>query len=173
MIPSGVPSGGKDFHTWVNFSFWKATLHLGEILLAEYILLQFCGYITGLTPFQVPIILIFVSFGAFTVLFISSEIIRYIQDSVNILIFLFILVLEYIFYFAFQYGFLEAVAPGSFSGLHLSLTNLFFQSTMIFALNPMIVPQNVAAELMLTLNVLGAFAMTMFVFQNIWRFKDE
>jgi hypothetical protein len=167
------PSGGTDYHTWVNFSFWSATLHLAEILLAEYLLLQLFGYFRGLVPFQVPVILIFVAFGAFTVLFISSEIVRFIQDSVNILIFLFILVLEYILYFSFQYGFMEAVSPGSFSGLELHHINLIFHSTMVFALNPMILPHNTAAELMLVMNVLGSFAMTMFVFQNIWKFHKD
>lgn len=161
-----------EHHTWVDFSFWKATLHLGEILIVEFLLLHVLVKIEGMAMLRVPLILVFVFFGAFMVLIISSEIVRYIKDSMNTLIFLFILVLEYIFYFAFQYGFLEAIAPGSFEGLNLSFVNLIFQSTMIFALNPMIVPVTVASELMLTMNVLGSFAMTMFVFQNIWRFKE-
>ena len=121
--------------------------------------------------FRAAMILSMAFVGTFTIIILSTEVVREIRDALNMYILLMATILQFIVFFAFQYWYLSLIAPLSYPGLILSPISLIYQSTMIFVFNPLMSPSGNAAELLVLINILGAIAIVVFVLQNLWQIR--
>ncbi len=154
-----------------KFSYFGSIIGLVMILLSEAFILWTMPQI-GYTGRD--IVLLFLTFiGASSILILSKEVIFEYNDSFTILGMFMATIIQFITFFAFQYWFLLLISPGSFSDFIISPANLFLQSTLVFLFNPTIVPETEVARLLITINLLGAIVIILFIFQNIWHFKEH
>jgi len=107
--------------------------------------------------------------GGVGIVVIATDIVEEIRNSRRMLLLLSATVIEFIVFFAFQYHFLMHLDPASFQNLVPEPVSLLLQSTMVFALNPLYMPESVGAKALLLVNTLESLVLALFVLQNIWQ----
>lgn len=118
-------------------------------------------------------IILYSLYGIFFLFLVNTEIIRKVKTDNNILLgSLFILILM-VLYFTLQYYLLESFFAGSFSNTTLHPIDMVFHTTMIFLLNPMTVPQTMAAKILMLITVSTSFVYVVFLLQNMWHLRGQ
>lgn len=153
-----------------RFNYWTTTKGLLLTLLFEYILVYLSGFLAD-ASLQEDTVLLMAFIGVVTIIILSIEVVEKIKNVTKLFIFLMATIIQFITFFAVQYGFMLFVVPNSFGGVSLSPVSLFFQSTMVFVFNPLIIPNGNMAELLILLNIFGAVVVVFFVIQNIWQLQ--
>lgn len=152
----------KKFH--LSHSIGGALL----LVVVEGLLLHLLGYsaATGC-----GIILALALFGGIANIIIATEVIEEVRNARRMLLILSAVVAVFVVYFAFQYWFLVTLIPGSFQGLSNSPVDLILHSTMIFVFNPLYLPTNTIARILLLINTFTALALVLFILQNVWQIR--
>ena len=115
------------------------------------------------------LIILFVVVGVGINIYVSIEAIEEVKSHLRLLLFLLLIVLEYIIFFAFQYWFLILLQPESFPTLPTDIFSLLLHSTMIFVFNPLFLPATIVGRVLLLINTLSALSLVMFILQNVWQ----
>ena len=134
-------------------------------LIFEGVLLQFLPA----TSIDEVIVLLFSIIGAIVNMCVAIQAIEKVNSRLPMLIFLFLIVLEFITFFAFEYWYLILVEPTSFPTLPVNMLSFLLHSTMIFVFNPLHLPTTEAGNVLLLINTLSSFCIVIFILQNIWQ----
>ena len=122
-----------------------------------------------------PIILL--SGFVYTLIFImyQLEVVSCERNLIKKITTLYIVILSFIIYFAFQYWFLSIVKPNSFIGFpgKFNPIDYIFHSMMVFVFSPMIKPLNSFGQILMIEQVIGTITIIMFVLQNMWNIKTK
>jgi uncharacterized membrane-anchored protein len=150
-----------------KFKFSHSLIGIIALLILE-------AFFVAITPMiGIAMVLLGALAGGIAVVIIATDVIEDIRQMQRMLWFLCITVIEFIVFFAFQYHFLAHLQPESFSGLESDPVTLLLHSTMIFALNPLYLPQTIAGKALLLINTLETLVLALFVLQNIWQLHRE
>jgi hypothetical protein len=106
-------------------------------------------------------------------IYVAIEAIEEVKGRLHVLIFLSLVVLEFIIFFSFEYWYLLLIQPASFPVLTTDWLSLLLHSTMVFVFNPIYLPATVAGRALLLINTLGALGLVLFILQNIWQLRLE
>lgn len=142
-------------------------LGIGGLLIIQAALLHFLPAVTANEEF----ILIFGIIGVGMNIYVAVKAIEEIKGRLPMLVFLSLIVLEFIIFFSFEYYFLLLVQPASFPMLTTDWLSLLLHSTMVFVFNPIYLPETVAGRALLLINTLGALGLVLFILQNIWQLR--
>ena len=118
-------------------------------------------------------ILVFALLGAVMSIYVAVEAIEEVKGHLQTLLFLSLIVLEFIVFFSFEYYFLLLVQPTSFPTLSTDLISLLLHSTMVFVFNPLYLPATLAGRALLLINSLTALGLVLFILQNIWQLRPK
>ena len=119
------------------------------------------------------VILVFVLIGVVMNIYVAIEAIEEVSGHLKLLVFLSLIVLEFIIFFAFEYWYLIVIQPGSFPTLSADFTTLVLHSTMVFVFNPIYLPSTFAGRALLLINTLGGLGMVLFILQNVWQIHPK
>jgi len=111
--------------------------------------------------------------GTVMTIYIAIKAIEEVKNHLHVLVFLSLIVLEFIIFFSFEYWYLLLVQPASFPTLSLDALSLFLHSSMVFVFNPLYLPATVAGRALLVINTLGALGLVLFILQNIWQIRSK
>jgi hypothetical protein len=111
--------------------------------------------------------------GSALIAYVAMEIIEEVRNMPYMLVLLSGIVIEFIVFFAFQYWYLLLVQPASFPTLATDPTSLLLHSTMVFAFNPLYLPETLAGRALLLVNTLGALGIVLFIFQNVSQIQHK
>ncbi len=115
------------------------------------------------------LIIVFVIVGVGMNIYVAIEAIEEVKGHLQLLVFLSLIVLEFIIFFSFEYWYLLLVQPASFPTLTPDFFSLLLHSTMIFVFNPLYLPATMAGRALLLINTLSALSLVLFILQNIWQ----
>jgi hypothetical protein len=118
------------------------------------------------------LILVFGIVGVAMNIYVAIEAIEEVNGRLQMLVFLSLIVLEFIVFFAFEYWYLLLEQPASFPTLTANFLNLLLHSTMVFVFNPIFLPATTVGNALLLINTLGALGLVLFILQNIWQLRD-
>jgi len=138
---------------------------IAGLLVLEGVLLQ---YLSALDVSE-STILLFSFIGAAMNMYVAIQAIEKVNRRLPMLVFLFLIILEFITFFAFEYWYLVLAQPASFPTVSADMLNLFLHSTMVFVLNPIHLPATPAGNILLLINTLSSFGIVIFILQNIWQ----
>jgi len=152
-----------------RFQISHSLIGVAGLLVAEALLVFVVPPIAG------AMILLGAIAGGIGIVVIATDVIEEVRRSQAMLILLFmtVTVIEFLIFFSFQYYFLLHTDPNSFPGLLQDPVSLLLQSTMVFALNPLYLPQSLAGKTLLLINTLESLILALFVLQNIWQLHRE
>ena len=119
------------------------------------------------------LILIFAIIGAGMNIYVAVEAIEEVKSRLHVIVFLSLIVLEFVVFFAFEYWYLLIVQPASFPALNIDLLSLLLHSTMVFVFNPLYLPATVVGRALLLVNTLSALGLVLFILQNIWQLHTK
>ncbi len=114
-------------------------------------------------------ILIFAVIGAAMNIYVAVKAIEEVKIRLHVIVFLSLIVLEFIVFFAFEYGYLLLVQPASFPTLTMDWLSLLLHSTMIFVFNPLYLPATAVGRALMLVNTLSSLGIAIFILQNIWQ----
>jgi hypothetical protein len=149
---------------------------LSHLFLSITCLLVFQGIIFKSFPMvatDLGLILFFGVVGTGMNIYVAIEAIKEVRASLYMIIFLWLIVLEFIVFFSFEYWFLILVQPTSFPLLHADVMSILLHSTMVFVFNPYDLPATFAGRGLLLINTLGALGLVLFILQNIWQLRPH
>jgi hypothetical protein len=152
-----------------RFRLWHSILGMGALVLVEATLLWFLR--SSSEPVRSAGVLVFAAIGAVSNIIVATDAIREVRNATHMLVLLSAVITEFVLYFTFQYWYLLAIAPNSFSGLHDDPVSLLLHSTMIFVFNPIYLPTGTTSRILVLINTLGALVLVLFVLQNVWQFR--
>jgi len=118
-------------------------------------------------------ILMFAILGAGMNIYVAVKAIEQVKSRLHVIVFLSLIVLEFIIFFAFEYWFLLLVQPASFPTLGADLLSLLLHSTMVFVFNPLYLPATAVGRALLLVNSLSALGLVLFILQNIWQLHSK
>ncbi|KKU50447.1 MAG: hypothetical protein UX71_C0001G0102 [Parcubacteria group bacterium GW2011_GWA1_47_10] len=136
------------------------------LLILEGVLLQFLP-LTGTE--EETIIISFTIIGTIANMYVAIQAIEKVNSRLSMLMFLFLIILEFIAFFAFEYWYLILFEPTSFPTVAPDMLSLLFHSTMVFVFNPLFLPATAAGKILLLVNTLSSLAIVIFILQNIWQ----
>lgn len=111
--------------------------------------------------------LLFGLIGAWVMLYVATEVIEEVRKPVHMFVLLGAVVIEFVLFFAVEYGFLLVVSPGSFPMLAPDIVSLLLHSTMVFVFNPLWMPGNFIGRAFLLINTLSSLGLVLFILQNV------
>ena len=152
-----------------KFKLWHSLLGTAALLLVEGVLVRFWP-MPGASEW---IILSFALLGSAMNIYIATEVIEEVKNTSYMLSLLFIIVMEFVVFFAFQYWYVLLIQPTSFPTLVSDPTSLLLHSTMIFVFNPLYLPATGAGRALLLINTLTSLGLVLFILQNIWQFRRK
>ncbi|MFA6353636.1 MAG: hypothetical protein WCW93_01755 [Candidatus Paceibacterota bacterium] len=117
------------------------------------------------------LILIFGIVGVGMNIYVAIEAIEEVSSRLEMLIFLSLIVLEFILFFSFEYWFLILEQPASFPTLTADFLNLVLHSTMVFIFNPIHLPATAVGSALILINTLGTLGLVLFILQNVWQLR--
>ena len=118
------------------------------------------------------LIIVFGIVGVVMNIYVAIEAIEEVNGRLQMLIFLSLIVAEFIIFFSFEYWFLVLEQPASFPTLTADFLDLILHSVMIFVFNPIYLPATAVGRALLLINTLGALGLVLFILQNIWQLRD-
>lgn len=151
----------------ISFKLWHSAAGLVAAVLVEAAL---CAISSTIAPF---VLVLFALVGGPALIYVSTEVIRQVKKPERMFLFLSVVILEFIAFFAVQYWLLMLANPSSFEGLAASPVSFLLHSTMVFALNPLYLPTNDSARLLLLINTTESLVLGLFVLQNAWQLRSE
>ena len=152
-----------------KFKLWHSLLLMAVLLLAEGAFI----FLWPVTSVSELIILIVAVLGSFVEIYIAMEIIEEVHRAFHMLALLFVLVIEFVVFFAFQYWYLLLLSPASFPTLASEPITLLLHSGMIFVFNPLYLPVTGIGQALLLINTLGALGLVLFILQNVWQIRSK
>lgn len=154
-----------------NKKFKLSHLFLGiaGLLIIEGALLWFLPVVT----INEWLILLFVIVGVGLNIYVAIEAIEEVKGHLQLLLFLLLIVLEFITFFSFEYWYLLLLQPASFPTLTPDFLSLLLHSTMVFVFNPLYLPATVVGRVLLLINTLSALSLVLFILQNIWQIHPK
>lgn len=150
-----------------HFHLWHAILGTALLLIIEGALV----WIMSGTNLRIAFVLLFALLGGIVNVLMATDVVEEVKNARHMLMVLSAVLALFIVYFAFQYGFLTAIVPGSFQGLTTNPIDTLLHSTMIFVFNPIYLPTTVAARALLLINTFTSLIVVLFVLQNIWQLR--
>jgi hypothetical protein len=152
----------------------KARFKLSHSLLGTAALLIVEAALLATVPScSTCIILTAAVLGVVINLYVATEVIEEVKSARHMLMLLCAVLFQFLVFFTFQYLFLLQVEPTSFPTLTLEPVSLLLHSTMVFAFNPLYLPETLAARALVLINTLGALGLVLFILQNIWQFRRQ
>jgi hypothetical protein len=130
------------------------------------------GFILQILPVpgvEEMVILTFSIIGAAVNMYVAIQAIEKVDSRLTMLVFLFLIILSFILFFAFEYWYIILVDPASFPTVTADMLSLLLHSTMIFVLNPLYLPGTLAGKALLLINTLSSLGIVIFLLQNIWQ----
>src|SRR4051812_36465249 len=118
-----------------RFNITHSLLWIVALLILEALFVFFVPMIGA------AVVIIAAILGGVGIVAIATDVIEEVRESRKMLFFLSATVIDFLIFFAFQYHFLLRLEPTSFSGLASDTVSLLLQSSMVFALNPLYLPQ--------------------------------
>jgi hypothetical protein len=154
-----------------NKKFKLSHLFLGitALLIIEGILIRFLP----MAILDEWLVIVFVIIGVGMNIYVAIEAIEEVSGHLRLLLFLLLIVLEFIVFFAFEYWYLLLLQPASFPTLTPGFINLLLHSTMIFVFNPIYLPATTVGRALLLANTLSALALVLFILQNVWQIHPK
>lgn len=152
-----------------QFKFSHLLIGTAVLLIVEAILVRLISSAVAIET----ILIICALIGAGMTLYVAIEAIEEVRNRSRVILFLFLIVLEFIIFFAFQYGFLLSVAAGSFPTLSPDPLSLILSSTMVFIFNPLYLPADTVGRILLLIQTLSSLGLVLFILQNIWQFREK
>lgn len=152
-----------------TFKFWHSIA--GTIALVA-IELAAVHFVPGILP-NITIILLASIAGSLITVYVATEVIEEVHGAFHMILLLTAVVAEFVIFFAFQYFFLVAVQPASFSSLPLDPVSLILHSVMVFVFNPLYIPETGAGRSLMLIETFGALGLVLFVLQNINQFRRK
>ena len=151
-----------------HFTIWHSLEGLGILLIVEYAALHVLP-----SALWLPVLYVAAALGAIGTTYVSTEVIEEVKSAWHMLLLLSVTTTEFVAFFAFQYGFLTVVDPGSFTNMPFTPVSIALNSVMIFVFNPIYLPTNEAGQVLLLINTLGALGLVLFLLQNIGQFRKS
>ncbi|HEV7424671.1 MAG TPA: hypothetical protein VGO21_05825 [Candidatus Paceibacterota bacterium] len=148
-----------------KFKLSHLLLGIAGLLIIEAGLIKFFPVIGA----NEVLILLFAIVGAGMNIYVAVKAIEKVKSRVHVLVFLSLIVLEFIIFFAFEYWFLLLVQPASFPMLTTDVLSLLLHSTMVFVFNPLYLPATAVGRALMLVNTLSALGLVLFILQNIWQ----
>ncbi len=152
-----------------KFKLHHLFLGIAALLAVEALLMKFFASV----GMHEAVILLASIIGSILTLYVSVEAIEEVRNKSHLIVFLSLIVIEFIVLYAFQYGFLLKAATASFPTLSPDALSLLLHSTMVFVFNPLNVPGTSFGRLLLLVNTLSALSLAMFILQNIWQLRSK
>lgn len=152
-----------------KFKLSHLLLGIAGLLLIEAALLWFLPAVGT----NEVLILIFGIVGAGMNIYVAIKAIEQAKSRLHVLVFLSLIVLEFIIFFSFEYWYLLLVQPASFPTLNIDLLSLLLHSTMVFVFNPIYLPATTVGRALLLVNTLSALGLVLFILQNIWQLSSQ
>jgi hypothetical protein len=152
-----------------KFKLWHSLLGTAALLAIEGVLIR-------LSPMQGAsewIVLSFALLGSVVNIYIATEVIEEVKNTSHMLTLLFLIVMEFVVLFAFQYWYMLLAQSASFPTLTSDPTSLLLHSTMIFVFNPLYLPATGAGRALLLINTLTSLGLVLFILQNVWQFRSK
>jgi hypothetical protein len=115
------------------------------------------------------LVIFFVIIGVGMNIYVSIEAIEEVSGHLRLLLFLSLIVLEFVVFFAFEYWYLLLLQPASFPTLTPDFFSLLLHSTMVFVFNPLYLPATTVGRALLLANTLSALSLVLFILQNVWQ----
>jgi hypothetical protein len=152
-----------------NKKFKPSHLFLGitGLLIIEDALFRLFPGVTANEGF----IIVFAIIGTVMNVYVAIKAIEQVKSRLHILMFLSLIVLEFIIFFSFEYWYLLIVQPASFPTLTADIISIFLHSTMVFVFNPLYLPGTLAGRVLLLIHTLGSLGLVLFILQNIWQLR--
>ena len=150
-----------------KFKLWHSLAGTAALLAVEWVVLV---AVRG-TMWDVAFLLAAALVGAVGNLYVATEIVEEVQGASHMFVLLSITTAEFVAFFAFQFGFLLMLAPGSYPTLPPDAASLALQSVMVFVFNPLYIPATSAGRLLLLVETLGALGLVLFILQNVSQFR--
>lgn len=117
------------------------------------------------------LIIVFGIVGVAMNIYVAIEAIEEVKGRLQMLVFLSLIVIEFIIFFSFEYWYLLLEQPASFLTLSADFLSLLLHSTMVFVFNPIYLPVTAVGRALLLINTLGALGLVLFILQNIWQLR--
>jgi hypothetical protein len=152
-----------------KFKLWHSLLGTVALLAVEGTLVHFWP-MPGASEW---IIFSLAILGSAFNIYIATEVIEEVRNTSYMLALLFVIVMEFVVFFAFQYWYLLFAQPASFPTLVTDPVSLLLHSTMIFVFNPLYLPATGAGRALLLINTLTALGLVLFILQNVWQFRRK
>jgi hypothetical protein len=145
-----------------KFKFSHSIVGLLGLLLLQ-------GILVWLWPIEAVawLILCLSAVGAMGLLYVATEVVEEIRNANHMIAMLFAVSLEFVIFFACEYGFLIVISPSSFPSLPPDLTSLLLHSTMVFVFNPLYLPATALGRMLLLINTASSMGLVLFVLQNV------
>lgn len=148
-----------------KFKLWHSVVGLVVLVAVEALVLQ---ALPQLFAWLVPLCALA---GTVIALYVATEIVEEVAGKPRLFVLLSAIIAEFILFFALQYHLLAHFDALAFPTLSQDAVSLLLQSTMVFALNPLYMPDDTAGRLLLLVNTLGSLGLVLFVLQNIWQLR--
>jgi len=117
------------------------------------------------------LIILFGIMGVGMNIYVAIEAIEEVSSRLEMLVFLSLIVLEFIIFFSFEYWYLILQQPASFPTLTPDFLNLILHSTMVFIFNPIHLPATTVGSALILINTLGTLGLVLFILQNVWQLR--
>ena len=124
---------------------------IAGLLVLEGVLFQFLPVIGA----EEAIVLLFSVVGVTMNMYVAIQAIEKVNSRLPMLVFLFLIILEFITFFAFEYWYLILFEPTSFPTVAPDMLSLLFHSTMVFVFNPLFLPATAALKLQKRIFLIG------------------
>lgn len=154
----------------------KKSFKLSHLILGIAGLLTFQAVLLLFLPLvkeKEGIIFLFGIIGAAMNIYVAVEAIEEVESRMHVLAFLFLIVLEFIIFFAFQYWYLLIIQPTSFPTLPSDIFSLLLHSVFVFVFNPLYLPATDAGRSLLLVNTLSSLGLVLFILQNVWQLRSH
>ncbi len=148
-----------------RFELWHSVVGLIALAFIQMILVR-----AAIELAPIPLILGAI-LGAAGLLYVSMEVIEEVRSARHMLVLLSFVLLEFVLFFAGEYGLLGYFSPGSFPTLPLDGTSLVLHSVMVFVFNPLNLPADALGRTLLLVHTGGALGLVLFILQNVWQFR--
>jgi hypothetical protein len=152
-------------HKREKFEVFHLFFGIVGLLVLEGFLLQFLP----LNGREEVIIIPFTLIGTVINMYVAIQAIEKVNSRLSMLMFLFLIILEFITFFAFEYWYMVLLQPASFPTLAPDMLSLLFHSTMVFVFGPIYLPATEAGKALMLINTLSSLGIVIFILQNIWQ----
>jgi hypothetical protein len=152
-----------------KFKLWHSLLGTAALLALESTLI----YLSPMAGASLWIVLSVALLGSIANIYIATEVIEEVKNTSRMLALLFVIVMEFVVFFAFQYWYVLLIQPASFPALASDPTSLLLHSMMIFVFNPLYLPATGAGRALLLINTLSALGLVLFLLQNVWQIRSK